>query len=64
MPEQSFLVGEIVETKKKHPCGSTRWKILRIGVDFKLECLGCGHKIMLDRTKALKAIKRVVNRDL
>ena len=53
-----FEVGDIVETKKQHPCGSKEWKIKRIGVDCKLECVGCGHEIMIPRPKALKMIKR------
>ena len=32
-----------VELKKAHPCGSTQWEILRVGMDIKLKCLGCGH---------------------
>lgn len=52
-----FSVGDIVETKKQHPCGSKLWEITRVGVDFKLKCQGCGHVVMLDREKALKAIK-------
>lgn len=53
-----YTVGDIVELKKGHPCGSKIWKITRVGVDFKLECQGCGHVIMTDREKALKMIKR------
>lgn len=53
-----FNVGDIVVTKKQHPCGSKEWKIKRIGVDFKLECMGCGHEIMIPRIKALKMIKK------
>lgn len=53
-----YNVGDIVKTKKQHPCGSKEWEITRIGVDFKLKCLGCGHQIMLPREKALKMIKR------
>lgn len=52
-----YKIGDIVETKKQHPCGSKLWEITRIGVDFKLKCQGCGHVIMMDREKALKAIK-------
>ncbi len=60
--EQTDLkVGDIVEAKKQHPCGSKQWKILRVGVDFKLECVGCGHIVLLERPKALKMIKKVVN---
>ena len=52
-----YKVGDIVRTKKKHPCGEDKWKIERIGVDFKLKCVGCGHVITLNREKALKMIK-------
>ena len=55
-----YKVGDIVETKKQHPCGSKQWEITRIGVDFKLKCMGCGHVIMIEREKALKAIKRKI----
>ncbi len=55
-----YEVGDIVETKKQHPCGSKQWEVTRIGVDFKLKCMGCGHVIMLEREKALKAIKRKI----
>ena len=54
-----FNVGDIVRTKKVHPCGSKLWKITRIGVDFKMECQGCGHVIMVERLKALKMITKI-----
>ena len=38
-----------VELKKAHPCGSTQWEILRVGADFRLSCMGCGHQIMVPR---------------
>ena len=56
-----YSVGDIVETKKQHPCGSKKWEIIRIGVDFKLKCLGCGHVVMFEREKALKSIKKVLD---
>ncbi len=51
-----YQIGDKVKTKKPHPCGSKEWEITRIGVDFKLKCLGCEHVIMLPREKALKSI--------
>ncbi len=51
--------GDIVTMKKQHPCGSKKWKILRIGADFRMECCGCGHTVMLPRAKAEKNIKSV-----
>ena len=53
-------VGDVLELKKEHPCGSRRWLVLRVGMDFKLRCEGCGHELMLPRSKAEKSIKRVL----
>ena len=55
--DMDYSVGDLVELKKQHPCGSKIWQITRIGVDFKLKCQGCQHVIMVDREKALKMIK-------
>ena len=52
-----YEVGDIVQLKKKHPCGSTEWQILRVGADFKLKCTGCGHEIMVSRTMVEKNTK-------
>jgi len=42
-------VGDIVKTKKKHPCGSSLWQVIRVGADIKIKCEGCGHIVMLSR---------------
>ena len=52
-------VGDVLELKKQHPCGSKEWKVLRVGMDFKLKCEGCGHELMIPRSKAEKAVKKV-----
>ena len=51
---------DIVELKKTHPCGSKQWEITRVGMDIKLKCLGCGHELMLPRSKVEKSIKKIV----
>ena len=53
-------VGDKLIFKKKHPCGADCFSVLRIGMDFRLRCDGCGHEIMLPRSKAEKNIKRIV----
>ena len=53
-------VGDVLELKKEHPCGSRRWLVLRVGMDFKLRCAGCGHELMLPRSKAEKAVKKII----
>ncbi len=52
-------VGDIVTMKKPHPCGSRDWKLLRVGADIRLECLGCGHLLLLPRNKVEKSIRKV-----
>jgi len=51
-------VGDILELKKTHPCGGRSWLVLRVGMDFKLRCQGCGHELMISRSKAEKSIKK------
>lgn len=52
-------LGDIVKLKKKHPCGSFEWEVLRVGADFRLKCMGCGHQIMIKRTLLEKNLKGV-----
>ena len=52
-------VGDVLELKKGHPCGAKTWQVLRVGMDFRLKCQGCGHELMIPRAKAEKAIKRI-----
>ncbi len=52
-------LGDVLVMKKKHPCGSDRFRVTRVGMDFKLLCTGCGHEIMIARKKAEKSIKKI-----
>lgn len=52
-------VGDILTLKKKHPCGTARWQVLRIGADFKLRCLGCGHEILSTRQNIERSIRNI-----
>ena len=56
-------VGDVLELKKAHPCGSRQWQVLRVGMDFKLRCRGCGHELMLPRSKAEKSIRKVLTKE-
>lgn len=52
-------VGDVLSMKKEHPCGSRDWLVLRVGMDFKLRCSGCGREMMVPRSKAEKSVKQV-----
>ncbi len=53
-------VGDVLLMKKQHPCGSKEFAVLRVGMDFKIRCAGCGHEIMLPRRKCEKNIKKIM----
>jgi len=58
---KEFNLGDLVEMKKPHPCGSKIWKVLRTGADIRIECQGCRHKVMIPRSKFEKNMKKVVS---
>lgn len=52
-------VGDILQMKKNHPCGGSRFAVLRVGMDFRLRCLNCGREFMTPRAKAEKNVKAI-----
>ena len=62
MEKHTYAVGDVVRMKKAHPCGTDAWEILRVGMDFRLKCLGCGHMVMLPRPKFEKSVRAIIRR--
>jgi len=50
-------VGDRVQLRKAHPCGSFEWTIYRVGADIGLRCAGCGRRVMLTRSEFSKRLK-------
>lgn len=61
--KNNYGIGSILELKKKHPCDSYLFEVVRVGVDIKIKCMGCGHMVMLPRVELNKKIKRVIEED-
>ncbi len=40
-----------VRLRRPHPCGSDRFRIVGVGADVRLRCLGCGHRLFVDRPR-------------
>jgi len=55
-----YALGDMVQMKKAHPCGQNRWRVIRIGMDVKIKCLGCGHIVMLPHDTFIKRLKKVL----
>ncbi len=56
-------VGDLLEMKKPHPCGSKQFAVLRVGMDFRLRCTACGREVMVPRVKIEKSIKKIIRKD-
>ena len=52
-------VGDTLEMKKPHPCGSRDWEVLRVGADFRLRCRGCGREVMGPRAKFERNVRLI-----
>lgn len=57
---KTFYLGDIVEMKKQHPCGSKSWEVIRLGADIKIKCCGCGRLVMLEKSKFDKDVKKII----
>ena len=55
-------VGDTIIMKKPHPCGANTFRVLRVGMDFKIKCTGCGHEVMAPRSKIEKRIKTIIGK--
>ena len=60
MENKEYVLGNIVEMKKGHPCGANEWKITRIGADIKIKCTNCGRVVMMPRIEFNKKIKKIL----
>lgn len=60
MERKPFQLHDIVEMKKAHPCGTNRWKVIRLGMDIRIKCMGCEHSVLIPRSKFEKKLKKVL----
>lgn len=58
---ENFNLGDIVEMKKQHPCGTNQFEVIRLGADIKIKCTGCGRIVMIPRSKFKKDAKKIIN---
>lgn len=57
---EGFNLGDIVQMKKQHPCGTYEFEIIRVGADIKIKCTRCGRIVMIPRSKFVKGAKKIV----
>ena len=55
-----LMLGDLVQMRKTHPCGSDKWTVIRVGADIKIRCMGCSRIVMMDRADFVKMAKRLL----
>ncbi len=60
LPE--LQMDDVVRLRKPHPCGATDWRVIRLGADIRLKCLGCGRSILLSRRDLARRMKAYVDK--
>jgi hypothetical protein len=55
-------LGDVVRLKKKHPCGSDQWRVVRLGADIGIKCLGCQRRVLLERAVFERRVKDFISR--
>lgn len=56
-----YHVGQLVQMKKGHPCGSNCWQIIRVGMDFRIKCEKCGRSVLIPRSRFERRVKNVLS---
>ena len=57
---QEIRIGDVIQTRKPHPCGSSEWTVTRTGADIKIRCSGCSRIVMMDRADFMKRMKKIL----
>ena len=57
-----ILIGDVIKSRKPHPCGSDEWTVIRTGADIKMKCNKCARIVMLDRDTFIRRRKTVLSR--
>ena len=55
-------LGDVVRLKKKHPCGNDEWAVVRLGADIGIKCLGCQHRVLIERRVFERRVKAFISR--
>lgn len=60
MERKLFGLGDVVQMKKAHPCGTNAWKVIRMGMDIRIKCTGCEHSVMIPRLEFERKLKKIL----
>jgi hypothetical protein len=53
--------GDVVRLRKKHPCGSYEWQVVRVGAVIGIKCRGCKRRVLLERRDFERRVKEYIS---
>lgn len=56
---EAVSVGDVVELKRAHPCGSSRFVVTMVGLDIRMSCSGCGARLILSRERLRSRLRAI-----
>ena len=62
LPMTDVRMADVIRMRRPHPCGGTDWEVVRVGADVGLRCLGCGHRVLMERAVLRARAKAYVAR--
>lgn len=63
MVDKQFGLNDVVQMKKQHPCGENRWRVIRMGMDVRIKCLGCDRSVLIPRRDFAKKMKKILEKN-
>jgi len=56
-----ICLGDVVRLKKKHPCGSYEWQVVRLGADIGIKCRGCHRRVLMKRCDFERRVEQSIS---
>ncbi len=55
-------VGDVLRMRRKHPCGSVDWDVVRVGADIGIVCRGCQRRVLMRRDVLRRRVRAFLDR--
>ena len=59
-----YEIGDFVRLRKRHPCGEFDWRVVRVGADIGIVCVGCERRVTMARSALERRMKGQPSREM
>ncbi len=61
-PVVELFLGDLIQLRRRHPCGGDTWLVDRLGADIGLRCGTCSRHVLIPRPTLERRIASFVRR--